>query len=263
MVDDALRAHIARLDRILRGGLLVSCQPVSGGPMDTDEVVVRLAQAAMAGGADGLRIEGAARVALVRAGLGPDAPIVGLVKRDLPDSPVRITPWVDDVYALAEAGADVIAVDATDRPRPVSVAALREAIAGRGCLAMADCATLDDARRAVEAGFEWIGTTLSGYTAQAVPEGPDLDLVRRLAAWQTDHASTGAPAPSWHLIAEGRYDTPALAAAALQAGAWAVTVGTAITRTEVLTQWFVQALRRAGAAEKPSEAPNSGNTGLA
>jgi N-acylglucosamine-6-phosphate 2-epimerase len=232
------RWSIDELDALLRGRLVVSCQPVDGGPLDDDATVVRLAQAAVAGGAAALRIEGAARLARVRQAV--PVPLIGIVKRELPDSPIRITPWLDDVRALVAAGADVVAVDATARPRPASVRALFEVITSQGAVAMADAAADADALAAWALGFPIVASTLSGYTGGAnepVPEGPDLALVRRLAA------------AGCRVMAEGRYDTPARAAAALQAGAWAVTVGSAITRLEVVTGWFVQALAQ------PSHAP--------
>lgn len=211
----------------LRGGLVVSCQPVTGGPLDDDGVVVRLARAAVAGGAAGVRIEGVARVAAVRAAV--DVPVIGLVKRELPQFGVRITPHLADIEALSAAGADLIAIDATDRPRPASLADQLQAIHRTGRLALADCATEPQALAAAALGADLVATTLSGYTGGAVPVEPDLDLVRRLAA--------GGLAP----MAEGRFHTPALVRAALDAGAFAVTVGTAITRTEVVTAWFAQA----------------------
>jgi N-acylglucosamine-6-phosphate 2-epimerase len=224
------RRHLslAELHTALRGGLVVSCQPVEGGPLDDDATVARMAQAAVAGGAAALRIEGARRLAVVRAAVA--VPIVGIVKRDLADSPVRITPFVADVQALAAAGADIVAVDATARPRPASVAALREAIAASGAHAMADTSCDADALAAWALGFPIVGTTLSGYTGGPVPDEPDLALVARLAQ------------AGCRVMAEGRYDTPARAAAALRAGAWAVTVGSALTRLEVATGWFAQAL---------------------
>src|SRR5262245_38268309 len=90
--------------KALRGRLIVSCQPVVGGPMDRPEIVVAYARAALAGGAAGLRIEGIANLAAVRP--VTKAPIIGLVKRTVPASPVFITPEIADVAALARAGAD-------------------------------------------------------------------------------------------------------------------------------------------------------------
>lgn len=210
----------------LRHGLIVSCQPVPGGPFDDPASVVRFALAARDAGAVGLRIEGAANVLAVRSCC--DLPVIGLIKRDLDDSPVRITPRVEDVAALAEAGAAIIAFDATDRVRPVPVVDLLAAVRAQGCLAMADIATLDEARAAQ--GFDLVGTTMSGYTAGPTPETPDLALVRHAAA-------LGRP-----VIAEGRYNQPGLAAAALRAGAFAVVVGSAITRPEHVTTWFRAAM---------------------
>lgn len=221
---------LAVLDRLLRGGLVVSCQPTEQGPLDHDEIVARLAQAALAGGACGVRIEGAARLAHVRAKV--EAPIIGIVKRDLEDSPVRITPLLSDVHELLAAGADVIAVDATLRDRPVPVAELLGAIHAGGALAMADCSCLEDALAAAELGFEIIGTTLSGYTGGETPKEPDYELLATLAARLP------------RVMAEGRYNFPEQAARAAELGAWAVTVGTAITRTESVASWFSSALDR-------------------
>jgi N-acylglucosamine-6-phosphate 2-epimerase len=213
------------LDAHLGGGLVVSCQPVEAGPLDHDESVLRMACAAVAGGARALRVEGAQRVALVRPAV--QVPIIGIVKRDLPGLAVRITPLLEDVHALVQAGADVIAVDATGRSRPCSLQSLLEAIHGGGRVAMADASCRADALQAWEFGFDIIGTTLSGYTdGLQVPSEPDLDLVRRL------HDA------GCRVMAEGRYDTPERAAQAMRAGAWAVTVGTALTRLEVMTSWF-------------------------
>lgn len=222
----------------LRGQLIVSCQPVTGGPMDQADMIVAMARAAVAGGAAGLRIEGAANVRAVRAAL--QVPIVGIVKRDLNDSPVRITPFEEDVYALAEAGADIIAVDATHRQRPVTVPALLSAVHNARCMAMADCATEADGIAAAALGFEFVATTLSGYTEETSngSDQPDFDLIA-----------------NWHMrglrvVAEGRVKTPQDAARALHFGAFAVTVGSAITRVEHITEWFVQSLSRAGSSRE-------------
>lgn len=215
----------------IAGALIVSCQPVPGGALDTAASVVGFARAALDAGARGLRIESAAYVSAVRAAV--PAPIIGLVKRDLDASPVRITPFVADVDALADAGADIIAFDATARSRPTPIAALVAACHARGCLAMADCATVEDGRAALAAGADIVGSTLSGYTGGAEPEEPDLALVAALRALTP------------HVVAEGRLRTPEQAAAAIRAGAAAVVVGSAITRPEHVTGWFGEAVRRA------------------
>lgn len=207
--------------------------------MDRPEIVAAFALAALAGGAAGLRIEGTENLRAVRK-LTP-VPIIGLVKRDVPGSFVRITPLQEDVRTLAEAGADIIAFDATDRDRPVPRAGLVAAIHGAGCLAMADCAFPEDGVAAHGLGVAVLGSTLSGYTGGPVPEAPDLHLVTALR-------KTGG-----FVIAEGRYHSPAMAARALLAGADAVVVGSAITRTEHVTGWFADALAAAGAAPKGTQ----------
>jgi N-acylglucosamine-6-phosphate 2-epimerase len=239
---------LAAIDATLRGGLVVSCQPVDNGPMDRDDIVVALACAAIAGGAAGVRIEGVARVAAVKQAFAAssslassfaNAAVIGIVKRDLADSPVRITPWIEDVAALGSAGADIIAVDGTARARPASLTALLAAIRDAGALAMADCSNLDDALAAAALGFDIVGTTLSGYTGSAqvrATDPPDLNFVRTLAAHRSD-----AP-HGLRIMAEGRFNAPQQARAAIDAGAWAVTVGSAITRTEVVTGWFTDAI---------------------
>jgi putative N-acetylmannosamine-6-phosphate epimerase len=215
----------------LRGRLVVSCQPVPGGPMDRADIIVALALAALDGGAAGLRIEGAANVAAVRR--ATRAPIIGLIKRDLDHSAVRITPFLEDVDALVAAGADIVAVDATDRARPVPVPGLIARIRAQARLAMADCATDAEGRAAREAGAEVLGSTMSGYTGGAVPEAPDLALVAALARM-------GA-----FTVAEGRIHRPEQAAEARRAGADAVVVGSAITRTEHVSSWFAKAVEDA------------------
>ncbi|UTA48294.1 putative N-acetylmannosamine-6-phosphate 2-epimerase [Simiduia sp. 21SJ11W-1] len=231
MMSDANTTTLEALDARMTTGLIVSCQPVDNGPMDHDDIVVRFAQAALDGGADGLRIEGAQRLAKVRAAL-PDAFIIGIVKRDLDDSPVRITPLNEDVIALANAGADVIAVDATQRARPEPVEELIQLIRSAGKIAMADCSTLADAELASNAGADIVGTTLSGYTGGPIPDEPDFSLLQAMAERFP------------RVMAEGRFNSPVTCAKARKLGAWAVTVGTAITRTEVVTQWFADAAKR-------------------
>ena len=219
----------------LKKALVVSCQPVPGSPMDRQDIIVAMAGAAVAAGAGGLRIEGADNVRAVTAVI-KNVPVIGIVKRDLEDTPVRITPYLHDVYALIDAGAAVIAFDGTDRRRPVPVAELLMATHTSGRLAMADCSTLEDGLACMALGCDLIGTTLSGYTeatAGLPDDRPNLDLVAQLSA-------AGAL-----VVAEGRIRTAAEAAAALSAGAHCVTVGSAITRIEHITEWFISAMNQA------------------
>ena len=214
----------------LTGRLIVSCQPVKGGPLDRTDFVVAMAEAAAASGAGGLRIEGAERVAATVDRV--TVPVIGIVKRSLPDYPVHITPWLEDVRALADAGAALIAFDGTDRHRPVSVADLIREVEANGCFAMSDCSTVEDAVAAAANGSDVVSSTMSGYTGESTSVEPDFELVRALA-------SRGL-----RVMAEGRIRRPEQAAQALAQGAWAVTVGSAITRVEYVTDWFAAAIVR-------------------
>lgn len=215
--------------RRLDGGLIVSCQPVPGGPMDNAGCVEGFALAALEAGAVALRIESLAYVAAVRA--RTDAPIIGIVKHDLDDYDVRITPSAELARGLAAAGADIIAFDATRRPRPEPVATILAAIHARGALAMADCADIADAEAALATGVDCVGSTLSGYVGtDPEPTLPDFELVKQMAGLGT------------FVIAEGRIRTPEQAAQARAAGANAVVVGSAITRTEHIVSWYRSAL---------------------
>ncbi|CAH0538848.1 N-acetylmannosamine-6-phosphate 2-epimerase [Vibrio marisflavi] len=216
---------------VLTQGFVSSCQPVDDGPMDSPEIVAAMAQASVAGGAVALRIEGVENLKAVRPHVS--VPIIGIIKRDLVDSQVRITPFVEDVVELKEAGADIIAIDATDRERPVSIKLLVEKIHELGCIAMADCSNLAEGRYAHSIGVEVIGSTLSGYVSGTIPNNPDFALVRELA----EHGC--------FVMAEGRYNSPELAAQAIKMGASSVTVGSAITRIEHICQWFESSIQQA------------------
>ncbi|HKM97478.1 MAG TPA: N-acetylmannosamine-6-phosphate 2-epimerase [Buttiauxella sp.] len=212
----------------LCGALIVSCQPVTGSPLDKPEIVAAMALASQQAGAVALRIEGIENLKAVRAQVS--VPIIGIIKRDLTDSPVRITPFLEDVDALAHAGANIIAFDGTDRERPVPINALIARIHQHQCLAMADCSSVQDGMYCRQQGADLIGTTLSGYLTADTPDEPDLALVKAL------HDE------GCRVVAEGRYNSPQLAAQAIEQGAWAVTVGSAITRLEYICQWYRDAL---------------------
>jgi len=223
----------------LQQALVVSCQPLPGSPMDSPAIIVAMAQAAVSAGARAVRIEGVDHVRAVVRAL-PAVPVIGIVKRDLSDTDVRITPWLEDVQRLIQAGAAIIAFDGTQRPRPVDVPVLLAAVHQAGRLAMADCSTLEDGLYCHHLGVDLIGTTLSGYTAETMHiaqiDRPDYALMQALSA-------AGAT-----VVAEGRIRSAAEAAQALQAGAWCVTVGSAITRIEHITEWFVQAMAAASSS---------------
>lgn len=211
--------------------LIASCQPVDDGPMDHSHIVAAMAQASVIGGAGGIRIEGVENLKATRPVI--NVPIIGLVKRDLSDSPIRITPFLQDVEDLAKAGADIIAFDGTNRVRPVSIEDTVKRIKELGCLAMADCSTLEEGKYCQSLGVDIIGSTMSGYTGGAIPTEPDYQLVKDLKQ-----------AGCW-VMAEGRYNSPELAKIAIEIGANAVTVGSALTRLEHIVSWFAQAVKSA------------------
>ncbi|NBI12830.1 putative N-acetylmannosamine-6-phosphate 2-epimerase [[Haemophilus] felis] len=215
----------------IKYGLIASCQPVDDGPMDSPEIVAAMAQASVIGGAVGLRIEGVDNLKAARKVV--NVPIIGIVKRDLPDSPVRITPFLKDVEELAAAGADIIAFDGTHRVRPTTIDATVKRIKELGCLAMADCSNFEEGMYCQNLGVEIIGSTMSGYTGGDVPEEPDYQLVKDLNA------------AGCRVMAEGRYNTPALAKVAIEIGAYSVTVGSALTRLEHIVSWFADAVKSA------------------
>ncbi len=220
------------LTRHLRGGLIVSCQALPGEPLFGHAIMARMAVAAEAGGAVAIRANGPEDVAAIRAAVS--LPLIGLWKQSVPGFDPYITPTVAAAAALADAGADIIALDATDRPHPEGTAAqfIRAVRAATGRPVLADIATDAEALAAQDAGAEFVSTTLSGYTPDSprLP-GPDIELVRRLAA------VLAVP-----LLAEGRIATPEQARAALDAGAFAVVVGGAITRPQQITERFREAL---------------------
>jgi N-acylglucosamine-6-phosphate 2-epimerase len=217
----------------LRGGLVVSVQAPAGSPLASPGYIAAMARAASLGGAAGIR---AVEVVAVKEAVG--LPVIGLLKREVEGSEVYITPTLEDARAVAAAGADIVAVDATLRPRPdgVELAALVSELAVP-VLADVDCFEAGVAAR--EAGAAAVATTLAGYTdPAAAPDEPDLELVSALAA------ELDCP-----VFAEGRIATPGQAHAAFDAGAFAVVVGTAITDPIALTRGFAAAARgRAHAA---------------
>jgi N-acylglucosamine-6-phosphate 2-epimerase len=222
----------------LKGGLVVSCQAFPGEPLFGPEFIVAMARSAIQGGAVGLRINGPVDVAAIRQSVAPkhEYPIIGLFKHDLPGFAVRITPTLAHAEELARAGANIIALDATSRLHPErrDAAGLIQAVqSATGLPVLADISTVEEGLAAEEAGAEAVSTTLSGYTPYSPQqEAPDLNLIAALAE------KLSIP-----VMAEGRISTPEQAHNALAAGAFAVVVGSAITRPWWITEQFVKGIR--------------------
>ncbi|MDP4099264.1 N-acetylmannosamine-6-phosphate 2-epimerase [Paenibacillus sp. P96] len=219
----------------LQAGLIVSCQALPGEPLHGAEVMAKMALAAQEGGAVAIRANGAADVRAIKKAVA--LPVIGLVKRQYEDSEVYITPTLREMEELEEAGADMIAIDATHRPRPGG-GSLEELICfakSRSLLCMADISTLEEARYAASLGVHCISTTLSGYTSYSpAMEGPHLELIQEIVG----HVKVP-------VIAEGRIQEPSQVEEAFRRGAYAVVVGSAITRPQLITQRFAEAARRA------------------
>jgi N-acylglucosamine-6-phosphate 2-epimerase len=200
------------------------------------DVIAAMAEASLRNGASGVRLESPEHIGAVRRRC-PGALIVGLWKRTYPGSSVYITPGWEEIRAVWAAGADVVAIDATDRHRPggetleeLVVRASRDL----GAPVMADCDSLAGGLRAAQLGCAWVGTTLYGYTeATSACPPPAWDLMTPLRA----QLPAGVP-----LICEGGIGSAADARRALELGANAVVVGTAITGVDLQVGRYVAAL---------------------
>ena len=212
----------------LKNKIIVSCQPNEGSPQNKTDIIVSMAQTAIQGGCGGVRIEGEKNIRAVKGKIS--VPVIGIIKNDLKDSKVRITPLLKDVDKVIKSGADIIAFDATKRKRPFSTKEIISKIKKANRLAMADCSNLDDAKNAILEGVDIIGTTLAGYIGKQAKDTdePDFKLVKQFRKLNC------------FVMAEGRYNSPKLAKKAMLAGADAVTVGSAITRIDNITSWFVK-----------------------
>lgn len=215
----------------LRNGLIVSCQASPGSPLGNRGLMSYMAEAAEAGGAVAIRAEGLRDISEIKKVVS--IPIIGLIKSKNPNTPVIITPLLENVYALLEAGSDLIAVDATLRKR-LDGALGQEFVAqakAAGAQVLADIDDLNSALESEKSGAVAVCTTLAGYTSDLVPEFPDIDLVKS--------CSSHCAVP---VIAEGRYHSPELVKQAFDAGAWSVCVGSAITDPWLTTKRFIKIL---------------------
>jgi putative N-acetylmannosamine-6-phosphate epimerase len=223
---------------IPKGALVVSCQARADNPLHGPVYMSAMARAAEAGGAKGIRANGVDDVTAIRAVTA--LPIIGIAKVWDDRFPVYITPGFEQAARIAQAGADIIGLDATPRPRDGESV---ERLIGRirddlGREVFADIATLEEGRAAHSYGATYIATTLAGYTEETASrkmEGPDFELLTALVA--------ALPVP---VVAEGRFDTPDLVAEALRRGAHAVVVGTAITNPREITRKFARAAEARG-----------------
>ena len=230
---------MCRIAENMKGRLIVSCQALSQEPLHSSFIMGRMARAAMEGGAGGIRANTPEDIAEIRRNV--PLPVIGIIKKDYPDSEIYITPTMTEVDALMQMGEerpDIIALDATDRVRPGgrSLDSFYSEIRGKypGQLLMADCSCVEEALHADALGFDFIGTTLVGYTpytCQLHIEDGNFAIIREIL----DHVQHP-------VIAEGNIDSPEKAQEVMRMGCFAVVVGGAITRPQLITRKFAAAV---------------------
>ena len=213
---------------VIKGGLIVSCQALPHEPLHSPEIMSKMAQAAKIGGAVAIRANSAVDIKKIKEEVG--LPIIGIVKRDYDDSDIYITPTKKEVLELIESGCDMIAIDATNRPRPngEKLEDLLSLIHEHGLLAMADISVYSEAVYAQEIGFDCVSTTLSGYTPYSPQkQGPDIPLIKKLVK------TMKIP-----VIAEGRIFSFKDAFQVKKLKPHAVVIGSAITRPQLITEKY-------------------------
>ena len=214
----------------LKGELIVSCQAFDGSPFRNSESIARFAQAAVQGGAAGIRANGVEDIRAIRRAVG--VPIIGIWKARQDDGEILITPSFEAAQKLVEAGAGLVALDCTGRgQKHGALSRLRRIQDELGVPVLADIATVEEAVQAAQAGADAVLSTLRGYTP----------ATRQVQAFEPFFIAQLTQAVDVPVIAEGRIQTSAQVRAALEAGAYAVIVGTAITRPELITREFVAA----------------------
>ena len=220
----------------LKGKLIVSCQALPHEPLHSSFIMGRMALAAKEGGAYGIRANTKEDIAEIQTQV--DLPVIGIVKRDYEDSKVYITPTMREINELMEVKPDIIALDATHSLRPGGrtldefYREIRNSYPEQ--LLMADCSTVEEALFADQLGFDFIGTTLVGYTDQSRDlkiESNDFEIIRQIVA-KVKH----------RVIAEGNINTPEKAKRVIELGAFSVVVGSIITRPQLITKSFAEAL---------------------
>ena len=229
--------HASQVLAALKGGLIVSCQAKKNSPFRQTSIMVAMAKAAEMTGAVGIRANGYDDIRAIRDAVS--LPIIGILKNsDYPESEVYITPTFSEAKIVASAGADIIAIDGTPRRRPhgETLKGLIDQIHDEFHLpVMADCSNVEEGIEAARLGADIVATTLSGYTEYSkhtLDQGPDLAMVQGL----TEKLSIP-------VIAEGRFYTPEDVATALELGAFAVVVGTALTAPDWQMRRFVAATK--------------------
>ncbi|MDY5435441.1 N-acetylmannosamine-6-phosphate 2-epimerase [Peptostreptococcus porci] len=218
----------------IKGKLIVSCQALENEPLHSSFIMGRMALAAKEGGAVGIRANTREDIEEIQKQV--DLPIIGIVKKDYEGSKVYITPTMSEIDDLMKVRPDIIAMDATSdlRPNNVSLDDFFKEVKAKypDQLFMADCSTIEEAIHADELGFDFIGTTMVGYTEQSKGdkiEENDFEILRKII----DKVKN-------KVIAEGNINTPEKAKRVIELGAYSVVVGSIITRPQLITRSFVE-----------------------
>ncbi|TWW13724.1 putative N-acetylmannosamine-6-phosphate 2-epimerase [Dellaglioa algida] len=213
----------------IKDGLVVSCQALENEPLYSSFIMGKMALAAEQGGAVGIRANSIADILEIKKQV--NLPLIGIIKRDYPDSEVYITATMKEVDELLTTDAEIIAMDATIRERPNHevVTDLVSKIHAENRLVMADISTYEEGIMAEKNGFDMVSTTLSGYTNYTDErDSPDFELLKKLVE------NLRVP-----VIMEGHTTTPEEVKKALDMGAFSAVVGGVITRPQQITQRFV------------------------
>ena len=214
----------------------VSCQALPQEPLHSSFIMGRMARAAKEGGAAGIRANTKEDIKEIQEVTG--LPVIGIVKRDYPDSAVYITPTMKEIEELMEVKPEIIAIDATGALRPGNVTLadffhqIKEKYPEQKL--MADCSTIEEAFFADELGFDFIGTTMVGYTPQSRGmkiEANDFEILRTILK-KVKHP----------VIAEGNVNSPEKAKRVIELGSYAVVVGSSITRPQLITKGYAEAV---------------------
>ncbi len=220
----------------LKGQLVVSCQALPDEPLHSSFIMSRMALAAKQGGAGGIRANTKEDIAEIKKLV--DLPVIAIIKRDYPDSEIYITPTMKEIRELMEVKPEIIALDATDRLRPQGktldqfFAEIKAEFPD--VLLMADCSTYEECIHADELGFDFIGTTMVGYTPESKHlkiDEDDFKILRDVLA-NVKH----------RVICEGNIDSPQKARRVIDLGSFCVVVGSSITRPQLITKKYAQAL---------------------
>lgn len=215
----------------IKNGVIVSCQALEDEPLFSSFIMSKMALAAKEGGSVGIRANSVADIQMIQEEV--DLPVIGIIKRDYEDSDIYITATSKEVDELLTTKAEIIALDATNRPRPnkEKLSDLVQQIHDGKRLVMADISTFEEGIFAQEIGVDLISTTLVGYTPYSDQlDAPAFDLIKKLTQ-----------AVSIPVIMEGHTSRPSDVTEALKNGAFAVVVGSIITRPQLITKKYVDA----------------------